>query len=358
MRAAIICAPAPRPDAPRPGDGRAGLASALELPYALALARQMADFGLEPQLICAPGAAGALDADGALGRFRLWRWQRRQRKLLVIALGARSLKIGRVLCKMKKPGDALLALYFPLAAAQGASLRGVQLCLCGSERIQAQMERLAEADKGARLEFAIAAPGIDIDAYAIARPVAAPKRFVFGMAESLLPDSGALLVVRAMAALWQHEDIPPWEVRMFGDGPRFAEIMAEAEKLGALARLSLLGDQPLADVAALCDAWLAPGASQDELPAALWAGSASGLPLACSDSPLHRERIWNPDAAIFASFANPQEMARAMLRLMRDPALRARMGAAGAAMRPKISLEGMADRVIAGLEASVAWRDF
>ena len=71
----------------------------------------------------------------------------------------------------------------------------------------------------------------------------AGERFIFCMRESLLPRSGATRVTRAMAALWQRTDLPPWEVRLYGGGDRFTEVFEEARALGVTSRLSLLGEQ-------------------------------------------------------------------------------------------------------------------
>ena len=56
------------------------------------------------------------------------------------------------------------------------------------------------------------------------------------MGESLAPRSGAQLVTRAMAAIWQRDDLPPWEVRMLGGGPRFQEVL-EAKKADGIGKL-------------------------------------------------------------------------------------------------------------------------
>ena len=120
---------------------------------------------------------------------------------------------------------------------------------------------------------------------------AAQGRFVFGLADALTPRSGAQVVMRAMAAIWQRDDLPPWEVRALGGGPRLAEILDEAENLGVASRLSMLNEQYLPEVLPRCHAWIAPGSSPEELPESLWGGVAAGLPLLCSQSPLHLERL-------------------------------------------------------------------
>ncbi|MDE7370579.1 MAG: glycosyltransferase, partial [Desulfovibrio sp.] len=189
------------------------------------------------------------------------------------------------------------------------------------------------------------APGLPLADYP---PAPETGRPVFGMGESLAPHSGALAVVRAMAALWQREDLPPWEVRMFGAGPRFAEILHEAESLGVAGRLAILGEQP-PEVLAQCSAWLAPGTSPEEVPQTLWAGTALGVPLICALSPLHRERLAGapPHAALRIRESDPQALARAMIAVMRDERLRARLRRAGESLRPGIGLEAMAGRFVA-----------
>lgn len=314
----------------------------LEQEQAQAICRALPAFGYEPLLVtlreqeCADLPCLRLRSQAGLpGLFRLWRWQRRKERLLVMAVGPASVRLARRIQNMARKRDAALVNVFLLEPpAKGFTAGLEKLCICGSQYIASMLP-----EGGAQL--AVAQPGIELAQVGTAPP---GGRFVFGLAQSMEPASGALLVVRAMAALWQHE-LPEWEVRMFGGGGEFEAVFAEAGKMGVLSRLGIFGDQPLDYVAGQCNAWLAPGSDPAELPDTLWAGFAAGLPVICSDNGLHRERQFGQESALTVSGDNPQELARAMLTVLQNGELAAALAEAGAALRPLISLEGMAERI-------------
>lgn len=349
---------------------------------ALAMAEALREDGrFTPLLVCRRGAwlhqraaerglpllavGGAGDVAALV---RLWRWQRRRGFLIIQTVGEEALGLSRRVLGMRKKGSAHLAHAFFVRppspeAARGRPLRAASRVFCGSEHVRASLREYWQGLPEKRRPDAVLdllAPGIALADYPPAPDDGSAARFIFGMGESLMPRSGVLAVVRAMAALWQREDLPPWEVRMFGSGPRFAEILHEAESLGVAGRLSILGEQP-PEVLGQCSAWLAPGISPEEVPQTLWAGIALGVPLICALSPLHRERVAGapPHAAVRIRESDPQALARAMIALMRDGRLRARMRMAGESLRPAIGLEAMAGRflafcgeVAAGVEAA------
>ncbi|MDR1856924.1 MAG: glycosyltransferase family 4 protein [Desulfovibrio sp.] len=149
------------------------------------------------------------------------------------------------------------------------------------------------------------------------------RRFVFAMGNSLIKNSGAFMTVRAMAAVWQREDVPHWELLMLGNGPRYGEVLLAAEKLGVLSRLGLLSEQELAAIMPNVHVWLAPGSDTEEEPLTLGAGLAAGLPVVCSRSPLHVDRLRDaPDAVKWIDMENPQGLAGVMIDLMRNASLR------------------------------------
>ena len=369
--------------APGAGGQREGMAGGTARPEPLALARLEAaqalamalalrdDGEVSPLVVCRRGSWLSAEATArgvpvlavsgpgdVAAHVRLWRWQRAHAPLLIQTVGAEAAGLGRRVLGMCRKGSALLSHAFPVrlpAADQraGRAMRAAACIFCGSDLMREDVRELWAAlpekrRPGARLE--VLAPGIPLAAYPPEGepwPGTAPgRRFIFGMGESLSPGSGALAMVRAMAALWQREDLPPWEVRMFGSGPRFAEVLAEAESLGVAARLCILGDQPPDEALRQCAAWVAPGTSPDELPQTLWAGVAAGLPLICARSPLHRERLSGMPAAtaLRVPEKDPQALARAMIAVMRDGRLRARLREAGERARPGVGLLAMAGR--------------
>ncbi|MGE9984164.1 glycosyltransferase family 4 protein [Desulfovibrio sp. SGI.169] len=347
----------------------------LEEEQTLALVRTMRDGGrLAPLLVCLKGSrlherARALNlpllaVSGAgpgnpLTLLRLWNWQRKRKKLLIQTVGEEALALGRRVLRMRPAGGGLLAHAFFLRPpapelCNGRDMTAARHILCGSEHVRgrilaawarAPQKSAAPENRSALLPLP---PGICLDGFDPAPPpfqADAGRHFVFGMGESLAPRSGALLVARAMSAIWQRDDLPPWEVRMTGGGPRFREVLDEAASLGVESRLCLLGEQPEADVLAHCHAWLAPGSSPEEGPATLWAGFAAGLPVVCSQSALHLERLRGHDGAVLPVAENdPQALAKAMIDVMRDAELRRALGRRGAALVRDAGLQAMAER--------------
>lgn len=294
-------------------------------------------------------------------RFKLWRWQRQSQDLLILSLGSQAVTIGGILHKMRNKNYTPLVCAFllqppELARKEIKILSRANLLICGSEYI---VDRLALGmEKYAKLSWpgsAVIAPGIECQSYVKAKPWQEKegRNFVFGMAESLTPKSGAILIIRAMAALWQKEDLPPFEVRMFGAGSRFGEVLEEASNLGVKSRLSILSEQDLAKVCASCNAWIAPGSAPVEMPATLWAGFAAHLPVICGQSQLHMERLEEskPFAAIKVELNNPQKMARAMISVMSEAKQRDKLIREGESMIEKASLSRMSREVIEVLES-------
>lgn len=335
--------------------------------------------------------------------FKLWRWQRRQPGLLIQTIGRQAIRLGQRIKAMRRQGSAILAHAFFLAAPDLADQANRKAVLAadkifyGTEHIRSRLLADSGQDAGqdsgldqglapsegqltgdgkpegadpestacaqqdslaSRLE--LLAPGADgLSASLKGQGWRPGRHFVFCMANSLVPRSGALAVVRAMAAIWQFEDLPAWEVRMFGLGPRYHEILEEAVRLGVQSRLCLLGEQDSTEMIRHCHAWIAPGSSTRELPESLWLGLAAGLPMVVSNSDLHRERLMQgrqePGKTVeqYRLFAanDPQELARAMRAVLQNAAGAASGKGSLAARRNKLasmaSLERMAEQAIA-----------
>lgn len=273
-----------------------------------------------------------------LGRFRLWRWQRNQPRLNIIAAGEASLPLACKLAKRRPEGSSRLSGLFYLPVSKENSLISrLDAAICFS---RTALDSLAE--NGAKTRFCL--PGMD----AFLRKGKREGRkgnFIFAMADSLAAGSGALSVVRAMAAIWQIEGLPPWEARLFGAGPRFSLVLEEAAKLGVLSRLAILNEQPLKDVTGLCDAWLAPGHSPLGAPPALWAGVAADLPVIAADTPQYK--AWLPaDSALWFTPQSPQELGARMIEIMKNGALAENLSRKSASWKDEISLKAMADRLL------------
>ena len=361
----------------------------LEEDHALALAAAMRDGGrLAPMLLCAKNSrlhrrAAALNmptlaAGGPVDFTRLWLWQRRHKHLLVQTFGECSLAAGRRVLAMRPPQSTLLSHAFLLRAPHaevcaGKGMLAAHKILCGSGHVRERMAKAGgfEADntpwrgpKNRQLPLAgdvltPVAPGMNLEGYTPApqwnAECATPdsdQRFIFCMGDALTPRSGVHVVTRAMAAMWQRRDLPRWEVRAAGGGPRFKEVLEEAESLGVHSRLCLLNEQPLHQLLQSCHAWIAPGSAPDELPETLGAGLAAHMPVICGQGDLHSQRLMAaPAAACMFEENNPQSLAEAMINIMTNADLRRSTVQAGDALRPGLGLDAFADAVCARHEA-------
>ena len=281
----------------------------LEEDHALALTCAMRDGGrLAPMLLCQKNSrlhrrAAALNlpiltAGGPMDFMRLWLWQRKHKHLLVQTFGESGMAIGRRVLTMRPPSSTLLSHAFLLRAPRpevcfGKGMLAAHKILCGSTYVRDRIAKASGITEGETAwrgpkkralpltddTLTLAAPGMSIEGFEPAPEWPAEptegQRFVFCMGDALTPRSGAHIVIRAMAAIWQRRDLPAWEVRAAGGGPRFQEVLDEAESLGVQSRLCLLNEQSLPHLLRTCHAWIAPGSAPDELPETLGAGQAA-----------------------------------------------------------------------------------
>ena len=370
----------------------------IEEEHALALATAMRDGGrMAPMLLCLKGshmhgraqelnlpvmAVGGPGADNPLTLLRLWHWQRRHKFLLVQTVGEAAMPLGRRMLTLRPAGSTLLCHAFPHRAPHAdicaeKSMLAAHRILCGTEHARARIAKsvLLQAEQANGVStwrgpkkrelplpgdvLPIIAPGMNTENYEPAPDWACstgsgfPQRhFVFCVGDALTPRSGVHLVVRAMAAMWQREDLPKWEVRAVGGGPRFQEVLDEAEGLGVASRLCLLNEQNLPQVLRSCHAWIAPGASPDEIPESLGAGLAAHLPVICSESPLHRQRLAQaPQAAYMVAEDDAQALAKAMIDIMTDAGQRRSIVENGNPLRPQLGFDAFAANVCRLYEA-------
>lgn len=346
----------------------------LDTEHALALARAMLDGGrISPFVVCTRGGAVAERLAGSavphlavppdasafwLGVRLRWR-TRHMRVLLVMTFGRPSVDVGYWLTRLRPREMTMSAHAFLLRPPSQEDLLSSwrnrlllsQCVFCGSRHVR---ERLASCGADAdmprgpgpkRLQILEPGAGEAVAGFRKLEPRAYPAeapeggeapRFIFAMLDGLAPESGAMTVIRAMSALWQRTDLPPWEMRIYGGGARFEEIMEEAGRLGVRSRLSVLGrqnDVVLADALSRAHAVIVPGTSPEEAPSTLWAGMAAGLPSIVSVAPLHEERLraflCADGAALPFEADNPQSLAETMMSVMRDAALRESLAARG-----------------------------
>lgn len=155
-----------------------------------------------------------------------------------------------------------------------------------------------------------------------------------------------------------------WRFRHIGGGIRMRELQQLAARLGIAERVTWLGPQSQetvlgelrrADIFALASK-IAPDGDRDGLPNVLMEAQSQGVAVVATSVSAVPELITDRRTGMLCEPGDPGSLARALTRLILDPALRQRLGGAGAArVRERFSLavnvEGIAARFGVASEA-------
>ena len=128
--------------------------------------------------------------------------------------------------------------------------------------------------------------------------------FLFQSIGAFTPQKGYSVLVRAMAEL-RKRSLPPWAVRIVGDGPLLDPIREEARTLGVDALLALPGRRDIKE------------------------GWVTGVPVICSALASNQELVRGDENGLLAAVGDPVSLADAMARCLTDEGLRARLAEAG-----------------------------
>ena len=113
-----------------------------------------------------------------------------------------------------------------------------------------------------------------------------------------------------------------------GEAPAASAVIQRIAALGLSGRVSLIGMfDDVEGLLAAADVHVAPAA--DGSPQAILEAMAAGLPSVAIDVPLDRWLLGDDAAGLLVPAENPAALAAAITRLLDDPALAARLGAAG-----------------------------
>ena len=151
--------------------------------------------------------------------------------------------------------------------------------------------------------------------------------------------AGLITLFSAMARLRVLEEPLPWEVRIVGDLPDIAALLAEAEEVRTAEHLAFMGAQDLDEVMAGCDAVISLREDAGGQTEALLLAWARSLPVIASSLPRHEEL--DPEKTAFLRFtpSTPVELADAMQKVMSSEELRKRLVCNGKAVLERLSPE-------------------
>ena len=126
------------------------------------------------------------------------------------------------------------------------------------------------------------------------------------------------------------EDFPWAHLLIVGDGPQRGEVEALVASLGLTEHARITGfrdDVPA--LMALADVYVLTSYGWEGYPISTLEAQAAGLPVVVTDAGGSKEAVLHNETGLVVPKRSPLLLAEAILRLLRDPELRRRMGQAG-----------------------------
>jgi glycosyltransferase involved in cell wall biosynthesis len=194
----------------------------------------------------------------------------------------------------------------------------VTICVTETERAAGLAARTCGAERTVVIQNAV-----DVDAAPRARNDGDPPRIVTVGRLAWPKDPHTL--VRALARV----RVRPYSALIVGDGPEQAGVEAEVRRLGLESAVQLCGPRhDVPDLLARSDVFVLASRSEGG-PISILEAMAAGLPVVASDVGGVGELVAEGTTGILVPPADPDALAAALDRLLADPELRRRLGAAG-----------------------------
>lgn len=174
-------------------------------------------------------------------------------------------------------------------------------------------------------------------------PVAATREapWIFLGIGALTPQKGYEVLLHAMQRLHGVPDLPPWKVRIVGEGALRSALETLARELGVGARLEMPGWIESPRALPEGDAVVVPSVDGEGSSGAIKEGWVSGLPVLASALPGNAELIIDGDNGLLSAVGNAEALAANMARCLREPDLSARLVAGGWRSLPDFTVEHM-----------------
>jgi glycosyltransferase involved in cell wall biosynthesis len=204
------------------------------------------------------------------------------------------------------------------------SLRRADHVTASSLHLAALAARLAPPAK----PVTVVPYGVDLERFQ-PRARAADGPVVIGAASRLSPEKGVPVLVEALARL--STSVPDLRLRIAGEGPERRRVEALVARRGLAASVELLGEVPHQEMPAFLaslDVFVLPSLREGFGVAAVEA-AAAGLPVVASAADGIPDAVEDEATGLLVPPGDPAALADALRRLAGDPALRARLGAAG-----------------------------
>lgn len=246
------------------------------------------------------------------------------------------------------------ALHRTLVDRAGASARTVRAVRAASAAYAVTGRVASWAGQLAGRPVATIANGVDPTRFA-PRDVGgdAPGTLTIGFVGTFKPWHGLTGLVRAVAAVHRDPALPPVRLLLVGDGPELPSVLARAERAGLGDVVEHTGAVDADDVPALLagvDVAMAPYPTGEHYfsPLKVFEYLAAGVPVVASAVAELPALLVDGEEALLVPPGDDVALTRALHRLCADPALRARVGAAGRiAAETRLGWSGVVDRALA-----------
>lgn len=181
-----------------------------------------------------------------------------------------------------------------------------------------------------------------------------PDRLKIAALGPLTADSGHAILLEALAQFNAAHPNLAWELRLAGGGPLFEDILRQAGVAGIGERMAFLGPQRPCDVLPQCDMLIAGDLRGENGCEAIKQAWAAGLPVLCSDLPVHAEMVRHRENGLLAPREDAEALAGRLSELWSDAALRSRLARGGRESLENYTQERMAGAYTRLYEALVS----
>jgi glycosyltransferase involved in cell wall biosynthesis len=268
-----------------------------------------------------------------LGLLELVRLMRRTRPHIVHASSSKAGVLGRVAAQLAGVPIRFFTVHgWAHTAHDGANgrlyrfaekavrpLTTTTICVAESERSAGVRGRTCDPERSIVIHT-----GIDVASRRQARPAEGVPVIV--SVGRLRPPKDAMTLLRALALVRGN-----YKARVVGDGPELQAAEEERRRLGLVEIVDVPGERDDIEAILASSHIFALSSRSEALPVSVLEAMAAGLPVVASRVGGIPELVVDGESGLLVPAGDPHALAEALQRLIDDPSLRARLGAAGRA---------------------------
>ena len=205
-------------------------------------------------------------------------------------------------------------------------------------------------------DYEIIPNGVDTASYAAARPFPEYRdgKLNILFVGRLEKRKGAMYLLRAYAQLKRRN--PGIRLILCSSGPQLGEVrrFIRNERLEDVLLAGRVTDEDKARFFKTADVFCAPSTGQESFGIVLLEAMAAGVPIVASDIHGYKRVVQRNVSGLLVEPRDPGALAAALERILRDPDLRARMGAAGRQRATEYDWDHVTRRLVAFYEDAIA----